>query len=496
MLAGRVGQGLLGPTAAPTDLQAGAHSDFDIHIGFGISAIDNVKDLTIDLPPGEIGDPNATPFCSVRQLNAHSCPADTKVGTASTGVAVLGLFPIQPVTGNIYNVQPQPGEPARFGIVSRRWMFLLRSPTSSPIVLQSPVQLRQTDYGLSTVVNNIPNSAEVLDGFSIPISITSMDLRLMGVAPGTGRPFMRNPTSCTPHGANFIADSYWGGTATTPAIGHSDSFTPTSCGNLDFSPTLTARLGGQRATGQPTTAITSIDQDPDEPGLLRAQVVIPPDVSPDLYLVGNLCSPTDFQASSCPANSVMGSATAASPLLSQPLGGPVMLVESGGVPNLGLDLRGQLHLLLQGALSLDKKVTFDGLPDIPITHFQLTFTPSPGLLLANRDLCVPPAPIFHADVLGYNGATASVDSAATVEGCGGVLGAKNKHKKRSCKKKHKGHHRKCKKGKKHRKHRAAEVGLWLQAQTRAAPGQEQTSKEPSRVAREAPETTGAAPARG
>ena len=371
---------------------------------------------------------------------------------------MLSLFPIQPVTGNIYNVQPQPGEPARFGIVLKA--VDVPPPFTDivlpPIVLQSPVQLRQTDYGLSTAVKNIPNSAKVLDGFSVPISITSMDLKLLGFAPGTGRPFMRNPTSCTPHGANFIADSYWGVTATTPATGQSDPFTPTGCGNLDFSPTLTARLGGQRATGQPTTAITSIDQDPDEAGLLRAQVVIPPDVSPNLSLFGNQCSPTDFQASSCPANSVMGSATAASPLLSQPLSGPVMLVESGGVPNLGLDLRGQLHLLLQGALSLDKKVTFDGLPDIPITHFQLTFTPSPGLLLANRDLCVPPAPIFHADVLGYNGATASVDSAATVEGCGGVLGkckkskkhrnhraaeAKKKHKKRSCKKKHKGHHR-------------------------------------------------------
>jgi hypothetical protein len=83
-------------------------------------------------------------------------------------------------------------------------------------------------------------------------------------------------------------------------------------------------------------------------------------------------------------------------------------------------------------------VTFDGLPDIPIAHFQLTFTPSPGLLLANRDLCVPPAPLFHADFQGYNGAAVSVDSPAIIEGCGPAPAA-----------------RKCKKAKKKRKHRAA-----------------------------------------
>ncbi len=56
-------------------------------------------------------------------------------------------------------------------------------------------------------------------------------------------------------------------------------------------------------------------------------------------------------------------------------------------------------------------MTFDGLPDIPISRFQLTFTNPPGLLGTTRDLCVPPVPVFHADFTGYNGASASVDAA-------------------------------------------------------------------------------------
>ena len=141
---------------------------------------------------------------------------------------------------------------------------------------------------------------------------------------------------------------------------------------------------------------------------------------------------------------MVGNAIATSPLLSQALAGQVLLVDNGGLlPNIGLDLRGQLHLLLQGSLNVDKSVTFGdlppGLPDIPISHFQLAFTNPPGLLIANRDLCVGPPPVFHADFTGYNGATTSVDSPASVQGCGGGSNAA-----------------KCKKAKKKHKHRAAE----------------------------------------
>jgi hypothetical protein len=137
----------------------------------------------------------------------------------------------------------------------------------------------------------------------------------------------------------------------------------------------------------------------------------------------------------------------------------VSLVSSGGpFPNLGLDLKGQLHLLLQGSIDISagNTVTFGdvppGLPDIPISRFQLTFLPSPGLIGTARDICVPPAPTFHADFTGYNGKTTSVDAPATVIGCGPTTVKKckkakkkkgkkraafeaKKKKKKSCKKK-------------------------------------------------------------
>jgi hypothetical protein len=455
-----------GVTASPSNLQAGAHSNFNIHIGFSGSG--SVKDLVIALPPGEVGDPNATPFCSTAQLNADSCPSNTMVGTASTMVNLLGFLPNPlPVSGNVYNVQPHAGEPARFGIALHA--LPLPAPLSSlilpPVILQSGVQLRPGDYGLSTIVNNIPDSATLIGGtpLSVPISITSMNLVLDGIAPGTGKPFLRNPTSCTPHQVLFAGVSHSAPssvfTASAPA------FTPTGCANLDFSPSFSARVGGRGATGPgrvPTNVSTSIDQDRDEAGLIKAQVAVPSnDLVPETNLFGGTCPPASFQAGACPPSSVVGSAVAASPLLTQPLTGPVMLVQNGTpIPDIGLDLSGQLHLQLTGSLTLQEVVTFNGLPDIPIAHFQLTFGQSPGLLLANRDLCVPPRPMFHADFNGYNGAATSVNAAATVDGCGAALGkckkgkAKRKHGKKSDASAAKKHHKKrhCKK-KKHKKPR-------------------------------------------
>jgi hypothetical protein len=460
----------LAATPTGTDAtQAGGHKDFHIHMDFAGGQVHN---LTVGLPPGVIGNPNAAPLCTVAQLNADTCPAASRVGSVSANATLTVVVLPVPVTvnGDLYNLTPQPGEPARFGIVLRPVDSLLCPPLPQVlcdalppvvpnVVLQSGVQLRP-DFGLNTVINGIPNTTS-----GLPTTIDSQDITLFGTAPGTGKAFMRNPTSCPgPHTTNFTAVPYTGTTATGTA-----SFNTTGCENLDFSPAFTAEVGGtgQTTNGVGTTASTAILQDDDEAGLLNAVVTVPPDLNPNATIFfGAHCSQTDFLASACPSTTVVGFATAASPLLAQPLVGNVVLVTSAGAfPNLGLDLQGSLHLLLQGATAINPNtVTFNGLPDIPIARFQLTFTNPPALLGTSRDLCVPPAPLFNADFTGYNGATTSVSSSAIVDGCGPSTGnvgtkckkhkAKKKHKKRAAESKKKHKKKKfCKKKKRHKKHR-------------------------------------------
>jgi hypothetical protein len=389
-----------------------------------------------------VGDPTATPLCTVAELHSSpsACPADTQVGEVTAIANVLNVALPITVEGKLFNLTPQPGEPARFGIV-------LSPPAGSQIILESAVQLR-SDFGLNSVINGIPNTT-VFDGDT---TIVSQDLTLYGSRPWMSKPFMRNPTSCDEKTTTISATPYSGDDGSAQA-----SFTPTDCGALDFSPSFSANVGGAVGT-QKTGVTTSIDQGPTEAGLLNAMVVIPPDLNPDVNLLGNRCSPAAFEASACPPSTVMGSAIATSPLLTQPLAGNVIFVDTGGVPDIGLDLQGQLHLLLRGSLGFDKVVKFSGLPDIPIAHFALTFPTSPGLLTASRNLCVPPAPNFHAEFQAYNGEHTILDVPATVEGSCHPLGKKckkakkKKHKHRSASEAKKKHKKKsCKKKRKHKK---------------------------------------------
>src|SRR5262245_31142453 len=175
-------------TAAPASTDAGAHSDFVINIGFapGSAASESVKDLTIHLPPGQVADPTATPLCTVDQLNAASCPANTQVGAVSSSVELAGLPTT--VNGKIYNLTPQAGEPARFGIV----LSPLPVPGVGAVIQQSQVKLRTTDYGLDSILSSIPNMTG-----GLATHIDSLQTTLFGTA-ATGKSFSRNPTSCSP----------------------------------------------------------------------------------------------------------------------------------------------------------------------------------------------------------------------------------------------------------------------------------------------------------
>jgi hypothetical protein len=401
--------GLQNLSSQPVDTQAGANADYNIHIQF-TNPGDDVKDVTIGLPPGQVGDPTATPLCTVAQLNADTCPATSDVGNASSVVDVIGLGLGLTVPGDLYNLVAQPGEPARFGVV-------LRPPLGLPkVILQSAVQLRP-DFGLNTLITDIPNTAG-----GLPINILSMDVQLAGLA--NGQPFSRNPTSCSLATTNFSATSYTGATSTTPATGQA-SYTPTGCANLPFSPTFTAKVGapGLTAKGSKPPATTVIDQDDGEAGLRRASVQLPGEIGGEFAQLApsELCQLPEFEAGSCPLNSLVGTAVATSPLLTQPLTGPVNLVNAGLLAQVGVALRGQLSLNLRGDLDFTNTTTFDGLPDIPIAHFELRFSGGPdGLLFAGRNLCLPPAPIFHTSFEAHSGASLVGDIPATVEGCGPI----------------------------------------------------------------------------
>jgi hypothetical protein len=150
----------------------------------------------------------------------------------------------------------------------------------------------------------------------------------------------------------------------------------------------------------------------------------------DQSRIRTVCTRAQFAADACPSSSIYGYAQATTPLLEQPLQGPVYLRSSDNtLPDLVAQLNGQIEVDLVGRIGSSKKgglrTTFDVVPDAPVSEFTLTMKGgSAGLLQNSVNLCRSKQ---HADVLieAQNGKTADQSPRLQVRGCG------NARKKRS-----------------------------------------------------------------
>jgi hypothetical protein len=109
---------------------------------------------------------------------------------------------------------------------------------------------------------------------------------------------------------------------------------------------------------------------------------------------------------------------AVSPLL-PPLTGSVYLAALPGqlLPGVRVDLSGVVSLSLLGTTGGNPlRTQFTGIPDVPLERFELTFDAGRALL-APKDYCRGALPRISAELVGHNGATATLREPMTVTGC-------------------------------------------------------------------------------
>lgn len=150
----------------------------------------HVRDFVVNLPPGLVGDPNATAKkCTVLELEANKCPEDSKVGELQ---AIFGGEYSLPSVGGgtVYNMVPPRGVAVQLG-----------SNFIVPNVFVNNTVLAGGDYPVQAVSPNITQIA--------PIVLTKF--RVFGVV-GKGeqrKPFLIMPTRCTgPLKSTVLADDY------------------------------------------------------------------------------------------------------------------------------------------------------------------------------------------------------------------------------------------------------------------------------------------------
>jgi hypothetical protein len=151
-------------------------------------------------------------------------------------------------------------------------------------------------------------------------------------------------------------------------------------------------------------------------------VILPAAEQIDNEHIGAPCTRVQFAAHECPASSLLGTATAQSPLLDQPLTGPLYMRSNPerALPDVVADLHGQLHVILVGHTDQSHhriRSTFENLPDVPVSAFSLSLEGGEHGLLENGESLCAKAQKATVSFGGQNGKATSGPTKVAVAGC-------------------------------------------------------------------------------
>lgn len=406
---------------------AGSHSPFSIYITRQ-DGDQTLSTIGVKTPPGFTATLKGIPYCPDSTLSAIAastgaaeqanpkCPAASQVGESWAG-AGAGAKPFY-TPGKVYLSGPYKGAPLSFTVVT--------PAVSGP-------------YDLGNVVNRV---AIEIDSKTAQVTATSdplpqilegIPLRLRSVLINLNRDkFTLNPTNCSPFTVNGMLSGDQGATA-----GPASHFQVANCENLDFEPKLRLQLSGAtKRSGNPALKAT-LTQPGGQSNIRRAVVALPSSELLDQAHIGNICTRAQFAADQCPARSVYGRASAVTPILDQPLSGPVYLRSNPEheLPDLVAALRGPasqpIEIELVGRIDSINggiRTSFETVPDAPVSKFVLEMQGGKkGLLDNGKNLCRAK---HFADVriLGQNGARANQKTEVEAP-CGKKSGKRSKHAK-------------------------------------------------------------------
>jgi hypothetical protein len=433
-----------GLLAYPVNQAAGAYSPFYLALT-RTDAEQEITHFSIKLPPGLVGKLAGIPFCGEagiaaakartgphggeEELNAPSCSQASQIGTSWAGAGVGGALVYVP--GKVYLAGPYHG---------------------SALSIVSVTAAKAGPFDLGTVVVREalkvnPETAEVFVDATgsdpIPHIIQGIPVRLRDIRVSVDKPkFVLNPTNCK---ATSTASTVRGAGLDFTSEADNNPITVTSpfqvadCAALGFAPKLSLSLKGGTKRGQNPAFKAVLKARPGDANIGASQVTLPHSEFLDQSHIKTVCTRVQFNSgqgngANCPAGSIYGHAEAITPILDEPLSGPVFLRSSShNLPDLVAALHsGRIDIDLVGRIdSVGKegriRNSFEEVPDAPVTKFTLTMQGAKkGLLVNSTNLCARPNRAL-SHFTGQNGKVYDTRPALKPQGCKAKKHAK-KHK--------------------------------------------------------------------
>jgi hypothetical protein len=380
----------LGFSAGTTNPVAGGHSPFTLRITRpdGNQELDTVSVTT---PPGFAATLKGVTTCSEAAVVAASaadrtgkaemanpsCPASSQIGTTTIGAGV-GSEPFYVKTGKVYLTGPYKGAPLSFAFI----VPAVAGPFDLGVqVVRTALQVNPVNAQITAESDPIP---QILMG--IPLQIR--DVRVDIDRPG----FALNPTNCQPMA---VSGQVTGGSGAVANL--NNRFQVGNCSALGFKPNVKIQLHGGTKRGKYQRVVATVTARPGDANIARAAVTFPHSAFLAQEHLDKICTRVQFAAKACPARSIYGYATAITPLLDEPVQGPVYLRSNPEheLPDLVAALRGPdrlpIEVELQGRTDSKNegiRNTFDIVPDVAVTKFTMQIKGGNHALIVNsRDLC-------------------------------------------------------------------------------------------------------------
>ncbi len=367
-----------------------------------------IKGLSATLPPGLTGRLAGVARCTEAQIaqararskpgdgvleqSSPSCPVSSEVGSVEVS-AGAGPVPFR-TGGKVYLAGPYRGAPVSLVVIAPA----VAGPFDlGAVVIRNSLNIDPVTAQVTVKSDPIPT---ILEG--IPLDVRSVEV---SVSRGD---FTLNPTSCDPMSIGASA----AGLVSETAL--SQRFQVGECEALGFKPNLALRLHGgtERADYQRLVATVTYPQGGAYANLARAAVTLPHSMFLAQNHIRTICTRVQFAAKACPQGSIYGQVTVTTPLLDEPLSGPVYLRSSSNpLPDLVMAVRGPDSLPVEAEVvgRIDSKDggirnSFELVPDVPLSKVVLRMQGGAKSLIVNsRDLCTGPKQRATARFVAQNG---------------------------------------------------------------------------------------------
>jgi hypothetical protein len=205
-----------------------------------------VKDLNFKWPAGLIGNPTVFPRCTALQFTYGTCPKDTAVGVALvTFNEPANLHYVNEGAGGhaegkpkVYNLEPEIGEPARFGFdVENAYIFIDASIRTGG------------DYGVTVSVKNATELVGFLSSVVTVWGVPGDPRHGLGLGETDPPPFLSLPTLCAGPMQTAVEDDSWADAGSFTSYASNEPMRALdACNHLPFTPEIKVAPDGQQAS--------------------------------------------------------------------------------------------------------------------------------------------------------------------------------------------------------------------------------------------------------